>query len=215
MPSTVKSSNWFVRVDGNHEFLTTKLKAIDWIDVKTLLGFLHQGDTKENPHTHFVISLSSELQKQSFDKRIKVLFNITKKSEYSSKVWDGGNEAIAYMFHEDTEPVVNKGVLASTLVQAKEHNKVLQKVIAVNKEKTSGKLLDKILEKVDKDNTLEEIAEVALDLIYEGSVYHPGDFKLKSVISDAYIKTRSKEEWDTLRRSSANAYATDIRKYLY
>jgi len=213
MPSLTKSQNWFVRVDGNHEYLTTKLKEINWIDIKTILAFLHTGDSKENPHTHFVVSLESDLQKQSFDKRIKTHFNITKKTEYSSKVWDGKNETIAYMYHEDTEPVINKGYDASTLVQAKEHNKVVQKVIAVNKEKSSGRMLDKILEKITAEDNLEQIAEIALDLIYDGGVYHPGEYKLKNVITDAYIKTRTKEQWSTIRQLASQQLVSEIIKY--
>jgi len=214
MPSVAKSYDWFVRVDGNHEFLKKQFETLNWVDIKRVIAFLHLGDTKENPHCHFVISLASELQKQSFDKRIKQHFNVQKKHEYSSKVWDGKDEAIAYMYHEDTEPVINRGFDQACMVKAKEHNKVVQKVISVNKEKASGKLLDKILEKVSGEDDLEQIAEVALDLIYEGSVYHPGDFKLKSVISDAYIKTRSKDEWKRIREATSRAFVSDIRKYL-
>lgn len=220
MPSLAKSQNWFVRVDGNHEFLTTKFREMEssvmWMDRLRVIAFLHSGSKDENPHAHFVMTLKNELQKQSYDVRVKKFFNITKKSEYSSKVWDGGDETIAYMFHEDTNPVINEGFSSQTLEKAKEHNKVVQKVIAVNKEKSSGRLLDKILEKVcDGNTTLEEIAEVALDLIYTGDVYHPGDFKLKSVISDAYIKTRPKADWDEIRRKTASAFAMDIKKYLF
>jgi len=219
MPSLTKSTNWFVRVDGNHEFLKAKFiemkTSVVWMDKSKVLAFLHTGLSKENPHAHFVISLSSELQKQSFDVRVRKFFNITKKSEYSSKVWDGGNETIAYMFHEETQPIYNEGFDSLTIETAQEHNKVVQKVISVNKEKSSGRLLDKILDKVGSDNTLEEIAEVALELIYTGDVYHPGDFKLKSVISDAYIKTRPKADWDEIKRKTAIAFAFDIKKYLF
>lgn len=214
MPSINKAYKWFVRVDGNHEFLTNKLKELNWLDIKTVLAFLHMGDKQENPHCHFVMELSSELQKQSFDKRIKQLFNIQKKSEYSSKEWDGGIEAIAYMYHENTEPIVNKGFEPSLLAKAKEHNAITQKVIAVNKEKASGKLLDKILEKADENSTLENIIEIVYDMIHEGLIYHPGDFKLKSVIQDAYIKTRSKKDWELIKSIAVSSMASDLRKYL-
>lgn len=219
MPSIVKSKLWFVRVDGNHEFLEKKFKELRqqpaWVDVKTIIAFLHMGDKNENPHTHFLISLESELQKQSFDVRIKKYFNIQKKSEYSSKVWDGGNEAIAYMYHENTEPVINIGFEAATLHQAKEHNTIVQKVIAVNKDKAGHKMLDKILVKINPDTELEAVIETAIDMVREGEIYYPGDYKFKSVCQEAYIKSRPLKEYEELRTSWASNLASDIKIKMY
>lgn len=214
MPSINRSKYWFVRVDGNHEYLRERFSAINWIDMTKMLVFLHEGETKENPHAHFVIELTSDLQKQSFDKRIKQHFNITKKSEYSSKEWDQKIEAIAYMYHENTLPLINKGYPLEILNKAKEHNEITQKVIAVNKEKAGNKLLDKLMVKVDENSTLENIIETVYDMIHDGEIYHPGDFKLKSVIQDVYIKTRNKKDWALIKSVAVSAMASDLRKYI-
>lgn len=218
MPSVTLSTHWFVRVTAPHEFLKPKLLALKqepaFIDCKTLIAYLHKGDKDENPHCHFLISLSTAIQQQSFSVRIKKYFNVTNKSEFSTKVWDKDPKALAYMTHEDTEPIVNTSYTQEQLAEAVAHNALIQKVIKQAGEKSSNRLLDKILEKVDENSTLIEISEQALELIYSGGVYHPGDFKLKSVIADAYIKTRSKAEWQALRSSAAYAISSDIQKYL-
>lgn len=201
MPSIAKAYNWFVRVDGNHEYLTEKLKAINWLDCKKFIAFLHTGSSKENPHCHFLMELTSELQKQSFDTRVKKHFNVTKKTEFSSKVWDGEIEALAYMYHEDTVPVVNKGFESADLDKAKQHNTVVQKVIAVNNEKASNKLLDKLMLKIESTDTMEDIAGMAVDMIREGISYHPGMFRLKAIVEEAYMKTRTAEDWKYARQS--------------
>lgn len=200
MPSIGKSYSWFVRVDGNHEFLKDKLKTIpEWIDTKKFLAFLHTGNSKENPHCHFVITLQGELQKQSFDKRIKQLFNITKKTEYSSKPWDEGTEAVAYMYHEDTLPIQNKGFSLEELDKAKQHNTVVQKVIAINNDKASNKLLDKLIAAIEPDDDLEAVAGRAVDMIREGVSYHPGMFRLKAIVEEAFMKTRTDADWRYVR----------------
>ena len=100
---SLRSRYWFVRSDGAEEFLRQKCGELSrWIDVEAVLAVYHVGGSKENPHCHAVIQLGSEPQKQSFDKRIKGLFGIEKRSQYSTKVWDGLRDAGAasYMFHE-------------------------------------------------------------------------------------------------------------------
>lgn len=213
MPNIVRSTKWFVRVDGSHEFIKSKVNELRTVDLKRICVILHMGSTNEHPHAHMVIELTSELQKQSFDVRIKKIFDVSKKTQYSSKVWDGGKEALAYMFHENTEPVLNVGFSQQEINEAKEHNQITQKVIAVNKEKTSNKLLDKILNNVDDKSELSDIIKVGLDLVKEGSSYYPGDFKFKQIIQDAYIKTRSKEDWCTVSSHMVNAFENDIKKY--
>lgn len=196
MPSVNKSTRWFVRIDGAHEWLRDKMKVVlGWVDLVRVLGCLHVGEKKDNHHAHFVIELSSELQKQSFDVRIKKVFGVSG-SAYSSKSWDGGDGACGYMFHESNDSVFcNKGFSQDDIERFKILNESTQKVIAVNKQKASGRVVDRILAEATSDWSKADIARKILDMIREGEVYEPGDFMLKRYIEEIYMKTRTNEQY--------------------
>lgn len=200
MPSTAKSSSWFVRVDGPKEFLTDKLKELsNAIDTSSILGLFHKGQTGENPHTHFVINTNVVIQQQSFAIRIKKLFNIEKKSQFSIKVWDGSDAACSYMFHETEEDVlINKGYSIESIDKFRELNKKVQEVIAVNKQR-GGRAVNRLVDEYREHNdvpTRREIASRMFEMIRDGEMYEPGDFKIKAYIEEVYCKTRKDEmQW--------------------
>lgn len=211
MPSIAKSNCWFVRITGTHQFLEEKVKILSaQIDVKRILSVLHQGDTKENPHCHFTIELTTVLQKQSFDVRMKKLFLWEKACMYSSKVWDSKKEANSYMFHENTEPFMSKGYNQDEISEFRQMNISVQKVIEINKGKSTNRFASKIEEKCDANTTKEEIAEYFLEAVREGETYHPGNFKLKSLIAEIYIKTRGKEQWSRYKQFLISELVKDL-----
>lgn len=203
-----KSSTWFARVDGNREFLEGKLKELaQQIDVEQCLAYHHLGGKKDNSHCHFVIRLSGSPQKQSFAVRIKKLFSIDKKSDYALDVWDGVKDtgAVAYMFHEENAiQLVNKGFTEAELEKAKTANEAVQKVVAINKERASTKLVDKAIERF-KDETYEvsnvDILHFMLKEIKDGNSYHPGMYRLKTFVEEVSLKlTRDEDMWGYAQR---------------
>jgi hypothetical protein len=196
MAKTVRSDKWFVRVDGEIEFLRSKCKELsNSIDVINMLGTYHKGEKKENPHVHFVITLSSSPQKQQFGtNRIRSLFNITKKSDYSVTVWDGiiANEgAGSYLFHEDNAPIiVCKSISEEDIASARKANDAVKKVVAINKEKAEHKLVDKALTKFrDEENvSKQDIIFFMLKCISKGENYYPNEYKLKAFVEEVEIK---------------------------
>ena len=211
MPSIAKSTSWFVRITGTHQFLEEKVKILSQqIDVKRILSVLHQGDTKENPHCHFTIELTTVLQKQSFDARMKKLFLWEKACLYSSKPWDDKKEANSYMFHENTEPFVSKGYNQDEISEFRQMNISVQKVIEINKGKASNRFANTIEAKCNDDTTKEDIAEMFLEAIRMGEMYHPGNFRLKSMIAEIYIKTRDKQQWKELKNYLISELVKDI-----
>ena len=214
MPSIAKSSLWFVRITAPHAFLLPKLKEFsNQIDCKRMLAMLHIGDSKENPHCHFTIEMTSTLQKQSFDVRLKKHFDITAKTEYSSKVWDGTDQPNIYMYHEEGDAVVAKGYSSLELDTFKKSSQIITKQVEYTKEKSSNKLLDKLMADINSDTTLQEIVELALDKIHSSETYHPGDFRLKAICTDAYIKSRRKEDWGKLKTQIAAYIVFDLKTY--
>lgn len=199
MPSNVVSNKWFVRADGPFEFLKDKcIEILSWIDLVKVLALYHVGDTKENPHCHFVLELSSTLQKQSLDKRIKKLFDVQKSSAYSSKVWDGNTSACSYMFHEsDVNILCNKGYNEEDILSFKEQNAKVQEVVAHNRERAPGRKVERVVEQLrDGNPTRHEIGRVFLTMIRDGDMYEPGNFKMAQMIEEVYLKTRTKAQWD-------------------
>lgn len=197
-PTAVKamrSTMWFVRVDGNHGWLEAKLKQFaEKIDVKAMLCALHVGSKKDNPHCHFVVEMSSEVQKQSYAVRVKNHFEITKKTEYAIDIWDGerGAGACSYLFHEeDAKIVINKGFTEDDLQRARDANVAVQKVVAVNKEKASKNLVGRALEHFqDKKNMpymKVEILTWMLQEIKEGNHYYPGEYRLKQFVEEVEL----------------------------
>lgn len=203
MPSVVKSKEWFIRIDYPHEHVTTKVKVIEgWVDCVDMLAATHVGDKGENPHFHAVIRLSSELQKQSFDARLKTLFNWKKGTDYSTKPWDGKDGACSYLFHETSAMVVsNKGFTPEDIQRFKDLNSKVQEVVAVNKERGTKKSVQRIIDKLPEDCGHYDIGNVMLNEIYAGEMYHPGDFRFGTIVEEIYIKTRSEKQFKEYKDS--------------
>lgn len=207
MPSTRRSTNWFVRVDYPRDAVTDKLKSIlGWIDLATALAVFHVGEKGENPHFHMLLTLTSELQKQSIDSRFKQLFNV-KGTQYSSKVWDGVTDkagAASYLFHEETDDVIiNKGYTLEQLGDFRKLNGDVKKVIAVNQERGTNKSIQRIMDKCDATSTREKIFYTIMDEIKNGTMYHPG-FRMSQVVDEIYIKLQPEDTWNAVKEDAWN-----------
>ena len=201
-----------MRADGPEEFLRQKCGELSkWIDVEAVLAVYHVGGSKEKPHCHAVIQLSSEPQKQSFDKRIKGIFGIEKRTQYSTKVWDGNRDvgAASYLFHESDERIiVSKAWSDDEIKAAQAANAAVQKVIALNKERASNKLVDKALEVfVGKSPTKLQILKFMLQACRDGENYYPGSYVLKKYVEEVELKLTTKDDFD--------AYAEDMCQALF
>lgn len=207
---SVKSKLWFCRVDGAKEFLEEKLKQLS-ADCVSILSAYHEGDKKENPHCHFVCEMPSETQKQSFALKVKTLFSITKKTQYALGVWDGGREygAVSYLFHEPNAPLlVKKGYTEEELQKAVDINNGVQKVMEINKEKASHKLIEKAYEYM-KDKEWNRVSCLAymLKVIKKGENYHPGDYMLKRYVEEIEVRM--------LDEDNVDIYASELASRLW
>lgn len=192
MAKSLKSDKWFVRVDGNEEWLKTKLNIIaHWIDTQAIFGIYHLGDKEENPHCHFVIHTSTT-QKQSFALRIKNLFDIEKRTQYAIDVWDGVKVggAVAYMFHEKDRPIlVSRGFTEEEISLAQAAHQATEKVVDINKKKSSGKLVDKALAHFENQEVERiDILQYMLKEIHSGGSYYPGEYRLKSFVEEVMVR---------------------------
>lgn len=202
MAKSEKSDKWFARVDGaGLEALRDKyMKLIGAIDTKCLFGAFHLGEKKDNPHIHFVIEIANPVQKQSFALRIKTLFGIEKKSQYALAVWDGvkGPGAMSYCYHEpDAVILPHTGISGDDIERAKFANESVQRVVAVNKEKASHKLVEKAYEYCRNELNhfdIHKCLTFMLSEIKEGNNYHPGEFMLKRYCEEVQVRMEDNTE---------------------
>lgn len=190
MSKSVKGNAWFIRVDGNLEFLTQKCNELaSNVDTVDMLAVFHKGEKGDNPHAHIVIVTFSIVQKQSFALRIKSLFSIDKRTQYAIDVWDGDKEkgASSYLWHEsDAKLIVKKNFTEENIARQKELCVEVQKVVARNKEKASARLVERALTE-DLDSRY-DILLWMLKQIKEGQAYHPGEYKLKQFVEEVMIR---------------------------
>lgn len=198
MPSIARSNKWFVRVDGNYDYCSSKIKdLLGAIDTVKLLCLFHTGEKNENPHIHFTLETNVILQKQSLAVRIKNLFAVSKNKEYCIKVWDGSDACHSYMFHETEINVLGcKGYTSEDLIRFQNLNEEVQKVVAVNKKKGGGQcqvMVDWYQEN-DHHPSKNEIFSDLLWKVQRGEMYEPGDFQLKKYVEEIFLKTRKTKE---------------------
>lgn len=193
-----KSTKWFVRVDVNRVGGIACAGVMEqWIDLKRLLMAHHMGEKGENPHVHFVIELASEIQKQSFDVRLKKVFTVETRSQYSSKIWDGRDECCSYLFHECDDCIVhNKGFTEDEINRFRALNKSVQNVIAVNKDKASCRAPERAIAHFGtSDPSRREVLEWFLLEIKQGRMYEPGDWQMAKYVEEVVMKCTADDNW--------------------
>lgn len=200
MPSTTRSDKWFARITVPHAFAKSEMaKILSWIDLKTILVATHVGERNEGEHIHLVIGLTSNLQKQSFDVRLKSIYGVKGNAFYSSKPWDGNDSACSYLFHDQNcEIIANKGYTDQDLDRFRKLNDDVQKVIAVNKDRASNRHVDKLVDWVgDSGKTSrKDLFREIMRRVREGEMYYPGDYNLKRIIEEVYIRTIDPDQFD-------------------
>jgi len=161
----------------------------EWIDFDGALIGLHHGDKGGAPHGHICLKLKSQYQKQTVDARFKKLYDVAG-AQYSSKVWDGDDKCMSYLFHDTKGKIINyMGLSEDVFDKLKTLNDDIQKVVAVNKGRASHKVVEYVLSKsVDQSWTRRQIGECILRAVAHGEFYDPGDFALERYINEIELK---------------------------
>lgn len=204
MPSTAKTDKWFFRVTLPHHVVSTMwteaLKTVKLMDMTRCLAVGYVGEKTEKEHVHFIIQLSKELQKQSFDVRIKSIFGV-KGADYSSKPWDGGMEhgAGSYLYHDPVATeIYRKGFTDTDILKFKECNQQVREVVEENKSRASGRCVERTLATIAESNVIWTRKQIAYQLITDirdDKMYECGDFVLRKYIEEIYMKQLSKDQW--------------------
>jgi len=172
-----------------------------------MLVVAHVGERNEREHIHLAITLPSSITKQTLDLKLQKIYGV-KGADYSSKVWDGSDNVLSYMFHEKHAPVfARKGYSDEDIKQYLEMNEKVQQVVEVNKQRAPGRKVDQVVElfKLEKDPPQRvEICKVFVRMIRTGEMYEPGDFKLKQMIEEVIIKCLPDADVDLYAESRAH-----------
>lgn len=116
-------------------------------DYKSIIAVKHMGNKGENPHFHLVVR--TQVQQQAFRVRMRKVFDQGKGNGHMSiKPWDGNNDAISYLFHEDenTSILVQHNISDETVAQAKERNKQVIAMVQASKAKAAWHLEEVVFE---------------------------------------------------------------------
>lgn len=83
----------------------------------------HKGKKGDNPHYHFILRCDYKNTTQALRKYLNSHFDQGKGNKHLSlKPWDGSAKACAYLFHEGTEALMEKGVLPEEIETFKAMN---------------------------------------------------------------------------------------------
>jgi len=116
-------------------------------DYKSIIAVKHMGNKGENPHFHLVVR--THVASQAFRVRMRKIFDEGKGNGHMSiKPWDGNNDAISYLFHEDENTIllVQHNISDETVAQAKERNRQVVAMVQASKSKASWHLEEIVYE---------------------------------------------------------------------
>lgn len=207
MPQVDRSDKWFVRITLPHLILKEKVAQLLWVDVVKLLVVTHVGDKTEKEHCHFVVEMSSNLQKQSLLHRVKKIYGVTGNEQLSAKPWDGNTDACSYLFHDPVAEIIhNKGYTDEDITAYRIRNESVQKIVAENKKRASGRCVDRALKAIADGELTRDSVKIAMylfKLIRDGEMYEPGDFLIKRYVEEIMSKSVSGVEWEKYAVSRA------------
>lgn len=213
MPQLERSNKWFVRVTLPHVILKEKIGSIMWVDVTRILALTHVGEKSESEHMHFVVELTSELQKQSMLARVKAIYGVSGNEQLSAKAWDGDTDACSYLFHDaDAQVILNKGFSEEDLNRFRTRNEEVRKIVEENKKRASIRCVDRAVQAISAGELTRDYKPITmfiLKLIRAGEMYEPGDFQLKKYVEEIMSKSAGGGLWQAYAEYRANKLFPD------
>lgn len=210
---TTKSTRWWIRIDGPHEFLKSKYLAVcGWPDHVSSGIAYHLGEKKDNPHCHIALTTSSDIQKQSLAVRIKSLFDIKTKGAYMVEPWDGQLKVFSYMYHdgesEENVDVTRAKLSPDDIAHISTLRSVYKEIVTSANEKAKHKCITGTLEAIQFSGSIwtpKDIMRFILSGVRENKWYNPGPCLFRYV-DEIYLKQGSAEEGEECLEKLVNKY---------
>lgn len=211
-----------VRIDARDGY-ADRIRALAMCeDYRSIVGVRHTGASGENPHYHIVVH--TRIKDQAFRVRMKKIFDQGKGNGHMSiKPWDGCNDAVSYLFHEDpdTALVIQHNVSDETIAQAKVRNEQVQRDVAKAKDRASWRLEEEVYEQVKREGIpnrkivdgiyIDSNSHIAQKLILtalRNGKYVPNDFLLRAMVRR--IRFRLMDGDETAEEAFALAIAQNL-----
>lgn len=197
LPSVETMSGWCIRLarlEGYDEVVKTLATVADY---DRILAITHRGDKKE-PFEHYHMVIATSTQEKAIRKRMRVLFTKGKGNGHISvKVWDGNDNALSYMFHEDNANaniIVNKGHSQDDVNRYIKLNEDVNVLVNEAKKKASWKLEELAYqhfmetEGPECNPSLFEVGMKIMEIALEKDMYPPQDWLLKAMATKITYK---------------------------
>lgn len=138
-----------VRVDALDGYLDKIMMLSACKDYKSIAAIKHNGSKGENQHYHLVIQ--TQVQSQAFRVRMRKIFDAGKGNGHMSiKPWDGNNDALAYLFHEDAQSalLVQYNISDETIANCRDRNREVVALVNASKSKASWLLEEVVFDQI-------------------------------------------------------------------
>jgi hypothetical protein len=142
---------WCIRIDAIEGYKERITMLTCHKDYESIIAVQHMGSTKENMHYHLVIK--TKVEDQAMRVRMRKIFDKGKGNGHmSQKRWDGGEDAISYLFHEDPncELLLSHNITEEQLKRCRERNLDVRKLVEEAKNKASCKLEPIVFKMLDR-----------------------------------------------------------------
>jgi len=198
----MESQGFCVRLDL-YEGTLDKISAFIFREeFEQYIAVRHEGDKDDpNPHVHLVIRSVEEVKK--FRDRLRKTFttkNHKGNAVYTCKQWDGRDDALSYLFHEEgigepgkfvpAEIISSKGLTENDIERYRTVSHKIQALVQDSKAKASWRLEEDAMEHFKKlpQNRYtpfdeREIAEYIIRTALVSNKYMPTDWLLKSMVT--------------------------------
>lgn len=143
-----------VRVDARDGYREKLTMLSMHTDYEAIVAVKHKGAYNENEHYHLVIKTA--VKDQAMRVRLRKVFDAGKGNGHMSiKPWDGRQEAIAYLFHEDpdAELLLQHNVSDAVITEAKLINRQVQQMVLDAKTKASWRAEEIVYQEIVDDRT--------------------------------------------------------------
>jgi len=184
------SIGYCVRVDARDGYLD-KLSAIPLHkDFLSIVAVKHYGKNKENPHYHLVIQTT--VADQAMRVRMRKIFPDGKGNGHLSlKRWDGNEDAISYLFHEDKDSklLLCYNVSDETIARARARNLEVSLLVSKAKGKASHTVEKIVLDELVKNGFKKEyigdpaIAKKLILCALRSGKYAPNNYQIKRMVA--------------------------------
>jgi len=159
----------------------------------------HTGKKRDNPHFHLLVEC--DYQQQTLRKHLNKYLTLAKGNKHVSvKDWDGRIRAIAYLYHEDTEPDMIRNISDEELEKAKEINRATKEKFKSN---APAKIVQEAIEyfiyKPNFKPSMKDIFDFVFDRLRESGDWLPNKFQFERWAMRIQASVRPQHEWHSYK----------------